>query len=67
MPGDDPSFRWTNPVVRGLAPDPSVIRVGRDYYLATSTFDHMPGTRLWHSVDLVDWVNFIHLVCLMNA
>lgn len=42
-------------MVRGLAPDPSVIRVGRDYYLATSTFDHMPGIRLWHSVDLVDW------------
>jgi len=48
-------FGWSNPVVRGLAPDPSVIRVGSDYYLATSTFDHMPGIRLWHSVDLVDW------------
>lgn len=49
-------FRWKNPVVRGLAPDPSVIRVGRDYWLATSTFDHLPGIRLWHSVNLRDWV-----------
>ncbi|WP_185020843.1 glycoside hydrolase family 43 protein [Histidinibacterium lentulum] len=43
-------------MVRGLAPDPSVIRVGRDYWLATSTFDHLPGIRLWHSVNLRDWV-----------
>jgi alpha-N-arabinofuranosidase len=44
-----------NPVVRGVAPDPSVCRVGGDYYLATSTFDLMPGIRIYHSTDLVSW------------
>lgn len=49
------AFAWANPVVRGLSPDPSVVRVGGDYFLATSTFDHMPGIRIWQSVDLVNW------------
>jgi alpha-N-arabinofuranosidase len=44
-----------NPVVRGVAPDPSVCRVGGDYYLATSTFDFLPGVRIHHSTDLVNW------------
>ncbi|MEE4540375.1 family 43 glycosylhydrolase [Streptomyces sp. V4-01] len=45
----------SNPVVRGVAPDPSVCRVGGDYFLATSTFDFLPGVRLHHSTDLVNW------------
>ncbi|MDL4821828.1 glycoside hydrolase family 43 protein [Actinomadura opuntiae] len=44
-----------NPVVRGLAPDPSLCRVGDDFYLATSTFDFLPGIRIHHSTDLVNW------------
>lgn len=46
---------YSNPVVRGTAPDPSVIRVGNDFYLATSTFDHWPGIQIRHSTDLVNW------------
>ncbi|MFI0938468.1 family 43 glycosylhydrolase [Streptomyces sp. NPDC021020] len=45
----------TNPVVRGVAPDPSVCRVGGDFYLATSTFGLLPGVRIHHSTDLVHW------------
>ncbi|WP_433892683.1 family 43 glycosylhydrolase [Streptomyces sp. CA-111067] len=44
-----------NPVVRGVAPDPSICRVGGDYFLATSTFDFLPGVRIHHSTDLVHW------------
>ncbi|MDE6998700.1 MAG: glycoside hydrolase family 43 protein [Lachnospiraceae bacterium] len=44
-----------NPVLRGFHPDPSVIRVGEDYYLATSTFEWWPGVRLHHSKDLKHW------------
>ncbi len=44
-----------NPVLRGFNPDPSFIRVGDDYYLATSTFEWMPGVRFYHSRDLVNW------------
>ena len=42
-----------NPVLRGFHPDPSIIRVGEDYYIATSTFEWWPGVRLHHSRDLI--------------
>lgn len=45
----------TNPVLRGFHPDPSIVRVGEDYFLATSTFEWWPGVRLHHSRDLVHW------------
>jgi xylan 1,4-beta-xylosidase len=45
----------TNPVIPGFAPDPSIVRVGDDYYIATSTFEWFPGVALHHSRDLVHW------------
>ncbi|GGO31480.1 glycoside hydrolase family 43 protein [Deinococcus humi] len=45
----------TNPVLRGFHPDPSIVRVGQDYYLATSTFQWYPGVAIYHSRDLVNW------------
>ena len=44
-----------NPILRGFHPDPSIVRVGEDYYLATSTFEWWPGIRLHHSKDLKHW------------
>lgn len=44
-----------NPILRGFCPDPSIIRVGEDYYIATSTFEWWPGVKLWHSKDLENW------------
>ncbi|MBI2512105.1 MAG: glycoside hydrolase family 43 protein [Opitutae bacterium] len=44
-----------NPVLRGFNPDPSIVRVGGDYFLATSTFEWWPGVQLHHSRDLVHW------------
>ncbi|MEV4349281.1 glycoside hydrolase family 43 protein [Actinoplanes sp. NPDC049596] len=44
-----------NPVLPGFHPDPSIVRVGSDYYIATSTFEWYPGVRLHHSADLVHW------------
>ncbi|MCA2229488.1 glycoside hydrolase family 43 protein [Nonomuraea sp. NEAU-L178] len=44
-----------NPVLPGFHPDPSIVRVGEDYYLATSTFEWYPGVRVHHSRDLVHW------------
>lgn len=46
---------FDNPVIPGFSPDPSVCRVGEDYYLATSSFEYVPGVPLWHSRDLVHW------------
>ena len=44
-----------NPILRGFHPDPSIIRVGEDYYIATSTFEWWPGVRIHHSKDLMHW------------
>ena len=45
----------TNPILRGFNPDPSICRVGDDYYIATSTFEWYPGIQIHHSRDLADW------------
>jgi xylan 1,4-beta-xylosidase len=44
-----------NPILPGFHPDPSVLRIGEDYWIATSTFEWLPGIRLHHSRDLVHW------------
>ncbi|WP_405857228.1 glycoside hydrolase family 43 protein [Streptomyces sp. NBC_01515] len=46
---------YDNPVIGGFHPDPSVCRVGEDYYLACSSFEYFPGVPLFHSRDLVHW------------
>ena len=48
-------FGYTNPVIPGFNPDPSVCRVGNDYYLVTSTFQYFPGVPVYHSKDLIHW------------
>jgi xylan 1,4-beta-xylosidase len=48
-----------NPILPGFNPDPSIVRVGEDYYIATSTFEWYPGVQLHHSTDLANW----DLVC----
>ena len=45
----------SNPILRGFNPDPSIVRVGDDYYVATSTFEWFPGVQIHHSRDLVHW------------
>ncbi|AUN32399.1 glycoside hydrolase family 43 protein [Niveispirillum cyanobacteriorum] len=44
-----------NPILPGFNPDPSIVRVGADYYIATSTFEWFPGVQIHHSRDLVHW------------
>jgi len=44
-----------NPVLRGFNPDASMLRVGEDYYIATSTFEWFPGVQIHHSKDMVHW------------
>jgi alpha-N-arabinofuranosidase len=45
----------TNPIIPGFNPDPSICRVGEDFYLVTSTFEYFPGVPVYHSRDLVNW------------
>lgn len=46
---------FNNPVIPGFHPDPSICRVGEDYYLACSSFEYFPGVPVFHSRDLVHW------------
>jgi xylan 1,4-beta-xylosidase len=46
---------FRNPILSGYYPDPSITRVGDDYYLINSTFTHYPGLPVFHSRDLVSW------------
>lgn len=46
---------YRNPVIPGYHPDPSVCRVGDDYYLVNSSFQYFPGVPLFHSRDLINW------------
>jgi xylan 1,4-beta-xylosidase len=43
------------PVIPGMHPDPSICRVGPDYYVACSSFEYFPGVPIWHSTDLRSW------------
>ena len=46
---------FNNPILRGGYPDPSICRVGSDYYLVNSSFEYFPGLPIHHSTDLVNW------------
>lgn len=54
------SHGYQNPVIPGFHPDPSICRVGDDYYLVTSSFQYFPGVPLFHSKDLVHWKQIGH-------
>ena len=44
-----------NPILPGFNPDPSLVRVGDDYFIATRTFEWFSGVQIHHSRDLVHW------------
>ena len=46
---------YRNPILQGFYPDPSITRVGDDYYLVNSTFAWFPGIPVFRSRDLVSW------------
>ncbi len=68
--GDDSVYRalragpgeYLNPVLPGFYPDPSIVRVGDDYYLVTSSFAWYPGVPIFHSPDLVHWTQLGHVL-----
>ncbi|CAG7644381.1 Non-reducing end alpha-L-arabinofuranosidase BoGH43B [Paenibacillus solanacearum] len=53
---------FQNPILPGMYPDPSVCRVGDDYYMVTSTFEYFPGVPIFHSRDLVHWRQLGHVL-----
>lgn len=62
-PGSRSKVRtFKNPVIPGFHPDPSVCRVGDDFYLVTSSFEYFPGVPIFHSRDLVHWRQLGHVL-----
>ncbi|SET34873.1 glycoside hydrolase family 43 protein [[Clostridium] polysaccharolyticum] len=53
---------YNNPVIAGFHPDPSICRVGDDFYLVNSTFEYFPGIPVYHSKDLVNWQQIGHCI-----
>ncbi len=51
---------YTNPILAGFYPDPSICRVGNDYYIVNSSFAYFPGLPIFHSKDLVNWEQIGH-------
>lgn len=51
-----------NPILPGFRPDPSICRVGDDYYLVTSSFAYFPGVPVYHSKDLANWEQIGHVL-----
>src|SRR2546428_723766 len=54
--------QYTNPILAGFYPDPSICRVDDDYYLVNSTFAYFPGIPVFHSKDLVNWKLIGHVM-----
>lgn len=54
--------QYSNPVISGFHPDPSICRVGSDFYLVTSSFEYFPGVPIFHSRDLVHWKQLGHVL-----
>ncbi len=53
---------FRNPILSGYAPDPTIARVGDDYYVVPSTFTHFPGLPIYHSKDLVNWTHIANAI-----
>lgn len=54
--------KFSNPILPGFYPDPSICRVDDDYYLVTSSFAYYPGVPIFHSRDLVNWKQIGHVL-----
>lgn len=52
----------TNPILPGFYPDPSICRVGNNYYLVNSSFSYYPGIPIFHSKDLQHWKQIGHVL-----
>ena len=56
-----------NPIIPGFYPDPSICRVGDDFYLICSSFEMYPGIPIFHSKDLANWEQIGHALTKDNG
>lgn len=62
LPSDTMQATFHNPILPGFHPDPSICRVGYDFYLVASSFEYFPGVPIFHSRDLVHWRQLGHVL-----
>lgn len=55
-------MKYSNPVISGCYPDPSICRAGEDYYVVNSSFEFFPAVPISHSRDLVHWEQIGHCI-----
>jgi len=55
-------MKYTNPILRGMYPDPSICRAGDYFYIVNSTFEFFPGVPVFRSKNLVDWEQIGHCI-----
>ena len=55
-------MEYVNPIISGFYPDPSICRVGDDFYLVNSSFEYFPGIPVFHSKDLINWEQTGHCI-----
>lgn len=68
--GDDQVYKdnpledgeFYNPILQGCYPDPAITKKGDDYYLVCSSFAMFPGVPIFHSKDLVNWIQIGHVL-----
>ncbi|OOM70183.1 Non-reducing end alpha-L-arabinofuranosidase BoGH43B precursor [Clostridium puniceum] len=53
---------FNNPIMPGFYPDPSICRVGEEYYMINSSFAFFPGIPIFKSTDLVNWEQIGHVL-----
>jgi len=57
-------MKYSNPIIRGFNPDPSICFDGKKYYIVTSTFEFFPGVPVYESENLIQWKLIGH--CLID-
>ena len=60
-------MKYRNPIIPGFYPDPSIIRVGEDFYLVCSSFELFPGLPVFHSRDLAHWEQICYAMTMENG
>lgn len=60
-------MKYSNPIIPGFHPDPSICRVGSEFYLVTSSFEYFPEIPLFHSCDLIHWEQLGHCIGQENT
>lgn len=55
-------MKYSNPIIPGFYPDPSICKADGKYYMVCSSFQYFPGVPLFESEDLINWTQIGHVL-----